>query len=108
MSLSLIFIKEQHLSPDVYCVILPSCLVSPGTLLLIACLCIVAHGGICSSRTPAGNCIWIVSIAFVLHAMHIALCCINYKCPVCPNCSYAQSSGTAVNRNCHNVSGHCP
>ncbi|XP_032486911.1 major facilitator superfamily domain-containing protein 1 isoform X1 [Phocoena sinus] len=39
------------------------CYVSPGTLLLIACLCIVANGGVCSSRTSAGNCIW-------LHAVH--------------------------------------
>lgn len=78
MSLSLIFSKENHPLPDVYSTILPSCLVSPGSLLLIACLCVVANGGICSSRTPAGNCIWIVSIVFLLHVIPVAFCCISY------------------------------
>lgn len=64
MSLSLIVFNEDHLSPDAYCTVLPSRLVSPGVLLLIAGLCIVANGGIHSSRTPAGNSLWIVSIAF--------------------------------------------
>ena len=36
---------------------------SPGTLLLIACLCVAATGGICSSSTLTGNCAW-------LHAVH--------------------------------------
>lgn len=39
------------------------CYVSSGNLLVIACLCIMANSGICSSWTSTGNCIW-------LHALH--------------------------------------
>ena len=47
-------------------------IVSPGTLLLIACLCIVANGGVCSSRTSAGNCIWLVSVCTMDHIMSLS------------------------------------
>lgn len=65
---------ESHLLVNIsllpFSVLLPT--VSPGNLLFIACLCVVANGCVCSSGTSAGNCIWLVSICTVGHIMFLS------------------------------------
>lgn len=66
-----------------HCILLPCCPVSPGALLLLARLCSVANGGIRSSGTPAGNCVWVVSTAFSLPVTHAAFRCVGYHDAPC-------------------------